>query len=72
MQRGTSSSFASPSRNINWTAWQAEGSSFLLTFPLTEAEQRAAGASHVVLLTRRKMRRPRRLPASRTGDLGAG
>ena len=54
------------------TSCAAEGSSFLLTFPLTEAEQRAAGASHVVLLTRRKMRRPRRLPASRTGDLGAG
>jgi two-component sensor histidine kinase len=27
----------------------AEGSSFLLTFPLTESEQRAAGATHVVL-----------------------
>lgn len=25
----------------------AEGSSFLLTFPLTESEQRAAGATHV-------------------------
>jgi two-component sensor histidine kinase len=42
----------------------AEGSSFLLTFPLTEAEQRAAGATHVVL-KRRKMGRPRRLEASR-------
>ena len=30
------------------TSWAAEGSSFLLTFPLTEVEQRAAGASHVV------------------------
>ena len=30
-----------------------------LTFPLTEAEQRAAGAAHVVLLKRRKRRRPR-------------
>jgi two-component sensor histidine kinase len=35
----------------------AEGSSFPLTFPLTEAEQRAAGATHVVL-KRRKMGRP--------------
>jgi two-component sensor histidine kinase len=35
----------------------AEGSSFLLTFPLTEAEQRAAGAAHVVQLKRRKVRR---------------
>jgi two-component sensor histidine kinase len=50
----------------------AEGTSFLLTFPLTEAEQRAAGAAHVVLLKRRKMRRPQRLEASRTEDLGAG
>jgi hypothetical protein len=39
---------------------------------LTEAEQRAAGATHVALLKRRKMRRPRRLQASRTEDLGAG
>jgi hypothetical protein len=44
----------------------ADGASFLLTFPLTEAEQRAAGATHVVL-KRRKMRRPRRLDASRAG-----
>ena len=42
------------------TSCAAEGSSFLLTFPLTEAEQRAAGATHVVLLKRRKMRRPQR------------
>jgi two-component sensor histidine kinase len=40
------------------TSSAAEGSSFLLTFPLTEAEQRAAGATHVVRLKRRKMRRP--------------
>src|SRR6202171_5672248 len=53
------------------TSCAAEGSSFLLTFPLTEAEQRAAGATHVVL-KRRKMRRPQRLQASRTEDLGAG
>jgi hypothetical protein len=38
---------------------------------LTEAEQRAAGATHVVL-KRRKMGRPQRLEASRTGDLAAG
>jgi hypothetical protein len=54
------------------TSCAAEGYSFLLTFPLTEAEQRAAGAAHVVLLKRRKMRRPQRLEASRTEDLGAG
>jgi two-component sensor histidine kinase len=54
------------------TCCTAEGSSFLLTFPLTEAEQRAAGAAHVVLLKRRKMRRPERVQASRTEDLGAG
>ena len=54
------------------TSCAAEGSSFLLAFPLTEAEQRAAAATHVVQLKRRKMRRPRRLQASRTEDLGAG
>jgi hypothetical protein len=37
---------------------------------LTETEQRAAGATHVAL-KRRKMRRPQRLEASRTEDLGA-
>jgi hypothetical protein len=45
------------------TSCAADGSSFLLTFPLTEAEQRAAGATHVVL-RRRKMGRPQRLQAS--------
>jgi two-component sensor histidine kinase len=40
------------------TSCAAEGCSFLLSFPLTEAEQRAAGATHLVLLKRRKMRRP--------------
>jgi two-component sensor histidine kinase len=45
------------------TSCAAEGSSFLVTFPLTRAEQRAASATHVVLLRRRKMRR-RRLPPS--------
>jgi hypothetical protein len=54
------------------TACAAEGSSFLLTFPLTEAEQRAARATHVVLLKRRKMRCPQWLQASRTEDLAAG
>jgi two-component sensor histidine kinase len=53
------------------TSCAAEGSSFLLAFPLTDAEQRAASAIHVVKLKRRKMRRPRRLQASRTEDLGA-
>src|SRR5260221_1255947 len=53
------------------TSCAAEGSTFLLTFPLTEAEQRAAGATHVGLLKRRKMRRPPRLQASRAEDLGA-
>jgi two-component sensor histidine kinase len=52
------------------TSRAAEGSSFLLTFPLTEAEQRAAGATHVVQLKRRKVRRPRRLEASRVGQPG--
>ena len=47
------------------TSCAAEGSSFLLTFPLTEAEQRAAGATLDALLKRRKMRRPQRLEASR-------
>jgi two-component sensor histidine kinase len=36
------------------TSCAADGFSFLLTFPLTEAEQRAAGATHAVL-KRRKM-----------------
>jgi len=54
------------------TSCAAEGSSFLVTFPLTGAEQRAAGATHVVKLRRRKMRRPQRLEASRTEGLGAG
>src|ERR1700733_5106625 len=50
------------------TSCAADGSFFLLTFPLTEAEQRAAGATHVVL-KRRKMGRSQRLEASRTEDL---
>src|SRR6266478_6445887 len=52
------------------TSCAAEGYSFLLTFPLTEAEQRAASTTHGVL-KRRKIRRPQRLEASRTEDLGA-
>ena len=48
------------------TSCAAEGSYFLLTFPLTEAEQRAAGATSVIRLKRRKMRRPQRLEASRS------
>jgi two-component sensor histidine kinase len=47
------------------TSCAAEGSSVLLTFPLTEAEQRAATATHVVLFKRRKMRLPRTRPAGR-------
>ena len=49
----------------------ADGYSFLLTFPLTEAEQRAAAATHAVL-KRRKMARPQRGQASRIEDLGVG
>jgi two-component sensor histidine kinase len=48
------------------TTCAAEGCSFLLTFRLTEAEQRAAGATPVIRLKRRKMRHPRRLEASRS------
>jgi two-component sensor histidine kinase len=47
------------------TSSAAEGSSVLLTFPLTEVEQRAADATLDALLKRRKMRRPPRLEASR-------
>jgi two-component sensor histidine kinase len=50
------------------TSCAADGSSFLVTFPLTEAEQRAAGANHVVRLKRRKTRRPQGLQA----DMAAG
>jgi two-component sensor histidine kinase len=53
------------------TSCAADGSFFLLTFPLTEVEQRAAGATHVVL-KRRKMGRFQRLQASSTEALGAG
>jgi two-component sensor histidine kinase len=54
------------------TSCAAGGSSFLLTFPLTEAEQRVAAATHVVL-KRRKMRAPQRLQASSGAEgLAAG
>jgi two-component sensor histidine kinase len=52
------------------TSCAAEGSFFLLTFSLTEAEQRVGGAVNVVRLKRR-MRRPQRFQPSRTQDLGA-
>ena len=45
----------------------AEGSSFLVTFPLTEFEQHTAGATHVVL-KRRKVRRSQRLQVPRAED----
>jgi two-component sensor histidine kinase len=45
------------------TSCAADGCSFLLTFPLIEAEQRAASVTHAVL-TRRKMGRPQRLQAT--------
>jgi two-component sensor histidine kinase len=53
------------------TSCAADGYSFLLAFPLIEAEQRAAGAAHAVL-KRRKMGRAQRSEPSRTEDLGAG
>jgi hypothetical protein len=49
----------------------AEGSSFLLTFPLTESEQHVAGATHVVL-KRRKVRRSHRLQVPRAEDAAVG
>jgi two-component sensor histidine kinase len=45
------------------TSCAAEGSSFLLTFPLTEAEQCVAAATHDVL-KRKKLGRARRFEAS--------
>jgi two-component sensor histidine kinase len=50
----------------------ADGYSVLLTFPLTDVERRAAGASDVGLLKRRKIRRSQRLQASTTEDIGVG
>ena len=51
------------------TSCAAEGCSFLFTFPLTEGEQRAAGAAHLVLLNRKKMRRPPQSQAFGTEEL---
>ena len=48
------------------TSCAADGYSFLLAFPLTEAERRAAAATHVALLKRRRIRRPQRLEVSRS------
>src|SRR6202047_2232516 len=48
-----------------------EGYSFLVTFTLTDAEQRAAGVAHV-LLKRRKMGQPQQFEASSTEDLVGG
>jgi two-component sensor histidine kinase len=45
------------------TSCAADGCSFLLTFPLIEAEQLAASVTHAVLM-RRKMGRPQRLQAT--------
>ena len=53
------------------TSCAAEGYSFLLTFPLTDTEQRAAAATHVAQFKRRKMRRPRRSKAIGTEGTGA-
>jgi two-component sensor histidine kinase len=50
------------------TSYAAEGSCVLLTFPLTEAEQRAAGAAHAVKFKRRKVRRPQRLQVRTRGS----
>ncbi|WP_050422080.1 ATP-binding protein [Bradyrhizobium tropiciagri] len=47
------------------TSCGEEGSSFLLTFPMTRAEQRAAGAAQIGPLRRRRIRRP---PSGRRHD----
>jgi len=49
----------------------AEGSSFLLTFPLTDSEQHAAGATHIVL-KRTKARRSHKSQVPRAEDAPAG
>jgi two-component sensor histidine kinase len=51
-------------------SYAAEGSSFLVTFPLTESEQRAANSTDVVI-KRKKVRRSHRLQA-RAEDEAAG
>jgi two-component sensor histidine kinase len=48
------------------TACVAEGSSFLVAFPLTETEQRATGAPPIVRLKRRKMRHRQSATSSST------
>jgi two-component sensor histidine kinase len=50
-------------------SYAVEGSSFLLTFPLTESEKRGADATHVVL-KRRKVRRSHRLQVRRAEEGG--
>lgn len=54
------------------TSCADEGAFFLLTFPLTEAEQRAAGPTHVVQLSRKRARRPQRVHVDRAEDAAAG
>ena len=54
------------------TSCAAEGTFFLVTFPLSVAEQRAADANRVVRLKRKKRGRPQRLQAARTEHVGAG
>ena len=51
------------------TSCAAEGCSFLLTFPLSEAEQRGAGETHDVL-KRRKMGRPSTVGGGKVGQPG--
>jgi two-component sensor histidine kinase len=46
------------------TSCAAEGYSFLVTFQLTEAEQRSTRSIQIVRLMRRKARRPRQLRVS--------
>jgi two-component sensor histidine kinase len=54
------------------TSCAAEGSYALVTFPLTEAERRAVGATPVVQLKRRKVRRAQGLRASRSEEMETG
>ena len=51
------------------TSCTAEGCSFLLTFPMTDPEQRAAGAAHLILMKRSRITRAKQLRPSRPGDL---
>ena len=52
------------------TSCAVEGFSFLLSFPLTDAEQRGAGAAYLVQ-KRKRTRRPQRLQASSAEGLVA-